>query len=395
MKPGVLVVAVAALLPLAAQTAAANGGGSRPLGVRSASLTQDGRQLVWRLELDHPFSPGALQHAGRSLCLLVERAGNGSVAGRLCVIGPRRRRQLRLAYAPVTPRGPGPGHVIDATVSRSSSRELTATFLPGSIGIGYRPLRWQVISTLRPPACVPPVPDRVGCYALFPARPKLERLHAPRLVGCVPSGPPFVYHGPSNRRVVALTFDDGPSYDTPQFLDVLERDHVVATFFEIGEQIATYGQGGAIERRMLADGDVIGDHTWNHADVGGDGSFAASEISQAAAAIRQATGGFEPCLFRAPGGAVSPALVSEARAMGFTTIQWDVDPRDWGRPGIDAIYRSVVSGAHNGAIVIQHDGGGDRSETLAALPREIDTLRSEGFQFVTVTDLLGQRLIYK
>ena len=63
--------------------------------------------------------------------------------------------------------------------------------------------------------------------------------------------------------------------------------------------------------------------------------------------------------------------------MGFTTIQWDIDPRDWALPGTNAIYQNVISNAHPGAIVIQHDGGGNRSETLAALPREIDTLRSE------------------
>jgi peptidoglycan/xylan/chitin deacetylase (PgdA/CDA1 family) len=196
-------------------------------------------------------------------------------------------------------------------------------------------------------------------------------------------------------REIALTFDDGPWPDTPQFLDLLERQHVVATFFEIGEQIATWGQGGAIERRMLADGDMIGDHTWNHANVSGGGGFAASEISSTADAIRAATGGFQPCLFRAPYGAVSGALISVARSLGFTTIQWDVDPRDWALPGTGAIAGTVISNAHNGAIVIQHDGGGNRSETLAALAQEIPALRAQGYRFVTVTDLLGMQLIYK
>jgi peptidoglycan/xylan/chitin deacetylase (PgdA/CDA1 family) len=81
--------------------------------------------------------------------------------------------------------------------------------------------------------------------------------------------------------------------------------------------------------------------------------------------------------------------------MGFTTIQWDVDPRDWARPGTDAIYGTVVGNVHPGSIVLQHDGGGDRSETLAAVPREIDTLRHQGYKFVTVTQMLGYRLIYK
>jgi peptidoglycan/xylan/chitin deacetylase (PgdA/CDA1 family) len=146
---------------------------------------------------------------------------------------------------------------------------------------------------------------------------------------------------------------------------------------------------------MLKDGDMVGDHTWNHANVSGDGPAAASQIGTTADAIHSATRGFRPCLFRAPGGAVSGALISEARGMGFTTIQWDVDPRDWSRPGTGAIYGTVVSSVRPGSIVLQHDGGGDRSQTLAALPQEIDTLRRGGYHFVTVTQLLGYRLIYK
>jgi peptidoglycan/xylan/chitin deacetylase (PgdA/CDA1 family) len=145
---------------------------------------------------------------------------------------------------------------------------------------------------------------------------------------------------------------------------------------------------------MLADGDMIGDHTWSHANVSGDGPFATGQIASTASAIRALTG-FTPCLFRAPGGSVSGALIAEARSMGFTTINWDIDPRDWARPGTGAILSNVLANAHPGAIVIQHDGGGDRSETLAALPQEIAALRSRGYQFVTITELLGQRLIYK
>jgi peptidoglycan/xylan/chitin deacetylase (PgdA/CDA1 family) len=102
-----------------------------------------------------------------------------------------------------------------------------------------------------------------------------------------------------------------------------------------------------------------------------------------------------PCLFRAPYGATSPALIAEASSMGFATIQWDVDPTDWARPGTGAIYSRVVGGVRPGSIVLQHDGGGNRSQTLAALPQEIQTLRSRGYRFVTVTQLLGQRLIYR
>ncbi len=158
--------------------------------------------------------------------------------------------------------------------------------------------------------------------------------------------------------MIALTFDDGPWPDTPQFLNVLEREHVHATFFQIGEQVGTFGR--VVDRRMLADGDIIGDHTWSHPNVSGDGSFARQQIASTATRDPPRLTGFRPCLFRAPGGAVSGALIAEARSMGFTTIKWDVDPRDWARPGTGAIYSTVVNNAHPGAIVIQHDGGGDR-----------------------------------
>ncbi len=368
----------------------------RPLSIHSASLTQSGQQLVWKVELDRRFSPAALTHARRSLCLLFERPGNGSVAAQLCIVPPvRTGGNARVAYAPITRKGPGTLKVIAAQISRSGAHDFTATFLPQDAGRSYASLRWQVISTLRPPACKPLHSNRIGCFVKFPSRPALARLHTPQVVGCVPSGAPFVNSIDTSRKEIALTFDDGPWILTSKFLDVLEAKHVVATFFEVGEYIPTYGDGGAIERRMLRDGDMIGDHTWSHVDVSGAGPGAASQISRAADEIRSVTHGFTPCLFRAPGGSVSSALISEARSMGFTTIQWSVDPRDWATPGTDSIYNTVVSNAHSGSIVLQHDGGGPRSETLAALPREIDTLRGEGYTFVTVTALLGQKLIYK
>jgi peptidoglycan/xylan/chitin deacetylase (PgdA/CDA1 family) len=395
VRARILFLTLAVALTVSQASAGASRTRPRPIPVQAASLTQDAQQLIWQVQTAQPFSPGALAVAGRTLCLLVERVKSGSVSGQLCVAGPARgRRSLRLLYQPVTGSGPGRPEAIAALVTRSGDRELTASFTPASLGRGYQSLRWQVITTLRPPACVPRRPNRAGCLTLFPSSPTLATLHTPQLVGCTPSGPAFVYNGPGTGREMALTFDDGPWYDTSQFLDILERYHAPATFFEIGDQISTYGEGGAIERRMLADGDMIGDHTWNHRDVAGAGPFAAGEISQAADAIRTATGGFQPCLFRAPYGDVSPALISEARSMGYTTIQWDIDPGDWALPGVSAIYDNVIANAHPGAIVIQHDGGGNRSETLAALPQEIETLRARGYRLVTVTQLLGQRLIY-
>jgi peptidoglycan/xylan/chitin deacetylase (PgdA/CDA1 family) len=394
-----LVCAGAVLVPASlASSAGAAPAQPKPLTVASASLTQVAQNVVFKVQMTTAFSTVALRGQGRSLCLLIERL-HGGVSGRLCVIRPvKGRRHPRLVYQPYQHGRPTHARVVAASVRRDGRRGLTATFEPAVFGNQYRSIRWQVQNTLTRAKCTPVGakrhPDRL-CESLYPATPRLARLHTPQIVGCVPSGPAFVNHGPSRGREIALTFDDGPWYDTPQFLNVLEHYHVPATFFEIGEQISTYGEGGAIERRMLADGDMIGDHTWSHPNVSGAGAFARGQILRTAAAIRTATHGFRPCLFRAPGGAVSGALISEARALGFTTIQWDVDTVDWSRPGTATIERRAIGGAHPGAIILQHDGGGDRSETLAALPDEIATLKRRGYHFVTVTQLLGQKLIYK
>jgi peptidoglycan/xylan/chitin deacetylase (PgdA/CDA1 family) len=285
---------------------------------------------------------------------------------------------------------------IPSTVSRANPRELTVEFDPASIGIKYRSTSWQVLSSVRTPGCTPATAGSDACQDLFPSHPAVASLHVPKLAGCVPSGAPFVNRGPASQgKEIALTFDDGPWLLTSRFLDVLERYHVPATFFEIGEQISEYGQGGAIERRMLADGDMIGDHTWSHPDVRNGGPFAVDQIARTAAAIKRATGGFEPCLFRAPYGDVGPGLLSVAESLGFKTIQWDIDPRDWARPGVSAIYDNVLANAHPGAIVLQHDGGGDRSATLAALPIEIRGLEQRGYRFVTITQLFGMQLLYR
>ncbi len=390
----IAVVTLASVLaPLSAAASAATpvDRTHQPLFVGASSLTQDGEQVVWSVRLTGPFSPRALKQDGRTLCLVLERV-NRSVSGVLCVQPPRRSRSPVLVYQRVTVHGRGPGRTITASVSRSSNAQLTARFLPVAVGVGYAPMRWQVLNTLAAAKCVPAPASGADCTRWFPTRPALLKLHLPVPVGCVPAGPSYVTNGPRNRRVVALTFDDGPWPDTPQFLRILEREHVPATFFQIGDQVGTYGP--AVDRRMLADGDIIGDHTWNHVNVSGDGSFAAGEITSTAAAIRRLTG-FQPCVFRAPGGAVSSSLIGDARGLGFLTIEWDVDPRDWARPGTSAIYANVVGNARNGSIIIQHDGGGNRSETLAALPAEIHTLRARGFGFVTIPQLLGLRLIYK
>ncbi len=375
--------------------------GPAPLAIASAALTQDGRQLSWRVELQRPFSAIGLQRSGRSLCLALERVRSHAIVGELCV-EPRRGGGIALVYTREPGTGAPASHAIVAPVSRSNPEELTATFLPPAVGIGYRTLRWQVLSELARTSCRSAAATGGGCPPLLAVFTGLARLHTPELVGCVPAGSSLVFDGSPNAHKLALTFDDGPWPDPPtiDFVHLLARYHVPATFFEIGQQIRKYDPTGAVQRAMRADGDMVGDHTWTHPDMDSLSPVQqTSELEQTAAAIRQATGGvasgFTPCLWRPPYGDTDPRLEGLARSLGFLTIMWSVDPQDWALPGTGAIYENVVGNVRNGSIVIQHFGGGPRYETLAALPQEIKTLRARGYQFVTVAQQSAQPQLFR
>ena len=144
----------------------------------------------------------------------------------------------------------------------------------------------------------------------------------------------------------------------------------------------------ATVRRMVAEGHDVANHSWTHANLGGGGPAATSELSRTSAAIERATGQ-RPCLFRAPYGSVGSDLINRARKLGMLTIQWSADPLNWRRPGADVIASRLLAQASPGGILLMHDGGGDRSQTLAALPQVIAGLRERGYEMVSLTDLLG------
>jgi peptidoglycan/xylan/chitin deacetylase (PgdA/CDA1 family) len=217
------------------------------------------------------------------------------------------------------------------------------------------------------------------------------------VVGCVPRGNEFVFGGSARRHEIALTFDDGPWPDPPsiRFVQLLHRYHAPATFFEVGEQIHEYDPTGSIERLMLRFGDMIGNHSWAHPQMPAlSPAQQRGQLKRTQAAIRQASG-FTPCLFRAPYGAVDSSLLRVARSLQLTTIQWSVDTVDWSLPGTATIAQRAIEGAHNGAIILEHFGGGPRYQTYNAIPIEVRALRARGYRFVTVTQLLGYRLIYR
>jgi len=373
-----------ALLVAAAATLAPASAGAVPPRLLDASLSQAGQRLIFTVRTSEPVAIKRLERrpsgvASRSLCLELRRQGRGG-SRRLCLGGEphaHRRAGLELLNSG--------GEVADAKtiavrLKRPDPDELVLSLLPADAGLRPHRYRWRVVVSS---GCR----RARRCEEDLPARGERRfRLRPVRAVGCTGGGAGLVTNGPRERKVVALTFDDGPSDYTPGFLDVLRREGVPGTFFEIGQEI---GGREATMRRILREGDEIGNHTSHHTEFPGY-----ADISPTTSLIESATH-FRPCLFRPPGGAVDSSVIAAAAADGMRTVTWDVDPADWTNPGGAAVYSRVVGAARPGSIVLMHDGGGDRSGTLAALPGIIDTLRARGYRFATVTGLLGERMLYR
>jgi peptidoglycan-N-acetylglucosamine deacetylase len=195
-----------------------------------------------------------------------------------------------------------------------------------------------------------------------------------------PLDKPLFYIEDTN-KAIALTIDDGPDpVYTPQVLQLLERYHVTAMFSMIGIHVSAYPH---LAQSVVDAGHRIANHTQTHADLPTlKGSAVHDQIAQATEAISTATG-IQPGLFRAPYGAWSPAVIAECEQQKMIPVDWSVDPRDWARPGVPSIVSNIMKNTRPGSIILEHDGGGDRSQTVAALGIVLPQLLDEGFEFET------------
>ena len=180
-------------------------------------------------------------------------------------------------------------------------------------------------------------------------------------------------------KVVALTFDDGPDPRfTPAVLGILRQSGITATFCVIGHWARLHPD---LVQAIRANGHLLCDHSETHPSLDRlPGDQVAAQIGQPAEYFRLVTG-VKPVFFRAPYGATNPAVIDIAHAEGLRVLQWSVDPQDWTRPGVGTIVARVLRQVHPGAVVLLHDGGTDRSQTVAALPIVIASLRAQGYGF--------------
>ncbi len=195
-----------------------------------------------------------------------------------------------------------------------------------------------------------------------------------------------LFNGNTHIPEISLTFDDGPSpYYTPQILAILKQFGVKGTFFDIGYLVADYPH---IVRQEYNQENIVANHSWSHPVLT---SFSAQGIESQLTSttnIIKATIGVRPTFFRPPYGSVNYSVLAQARNLHYTTVMWDGSAEDWSLPGVNAIVSKTLYYARNGAILLLHDGGGNRAQTVAALPIIITTLKSRGFKFVTIQQLV-------
>jgi peptidoglycan/xylan/chitin deacetylase (PgdA/CDA1 family) len=174
-------------------------------------------------------------------------------------------------------------------------------------------------------------------------------------------------------KVVHFTFDDGPDPAwTPQILDILARNNAKATFFELGQMVDRHPE---LHDAVLAAGNTIGSHSYSHPQL--------TKLS-AAKQQREITGGPQSKCFRPPYGAANAQVRAQIKADGMRPVLWDVDSLDWTKPGSDAIVANVLRTVHSGSVVLMHDAGGNRAQTVAALERLLPILAARGYSFTAL-----------
>ena len=194
-----------------------------------------------------------------------------------------------------------------------------------------------------------------------------------------------------NNKLVALTFDDGPNpvaVGTNEMLDVLAKHHAKATFFMLGSQVEEYPE---LARKVADAGHQVCSHSYSHDESHYLNQTSLddvrTQIEKARTVIGQATG-VEPLYVRPPGGNINEEAVLAADSLADGYVGWSVDTLDWTLPGADAIVETVLDQVEPGAVLLMHDGGGDRSQTVEAVDRIIPELQEEGYRFVTVNELV-------
>lgn len=183
-------------------------------------------------------------------------------------------------------------------------------------------------------------------------------------------------------KSIALTFDDGPGEYTDDILEVLIEEEVPATFFVLGSEVTPQREDTL--KRASEEGMSIQSHTWSHPDLRNQThETIEKELTDTSDAIEEVTGEATTC-YRPPYGSTSKQVRTVTKDLGYTEMKWNVDSQDWQRPGANEIFKNAILPAYDGEppVLLMHDGGGNREQTLEALPKIIQHYKDEGYTFI-------------
>jgi len=363
--------------------------------IRDAGFAQAGKSLILQIRTAREVNLGKLDRLpdfqgvdARYLCAELNRLGRPGTT-RICV-GGKKKTYRAVGVSRTGPAGRvGSARLLRAEVKKVDGLRLVVTLDLQRAGLPSGMYRWRIAD--RSGKCRQGgerVDERAeDCLSHYPAKRYARYFLRPiRMVGCTGGNGEVVRRGPARGKMVALTFDDGPSDYTPEVLRILGRTHARATFFMLGQQVARYP---AYARRVLAEGHEIANHSYDHPLLPGG-----SNIRRATRTIEGVTG-FRPCLFRPPYGALNGSVRGAVATDHMKSVLWDVDTSDWKLPGAGSIKSTILRASRPGSIVLMHDGGGPRGGTVDALEGAIRGLRRRGYKLVTVTELLGNRFLFR
>jgi len=291
----------------------------------------------------------------------------------------RRVHELLAAIPWIDFQDPGPQATLYDEATRKAVMEFQISQGLPAYGV-VNSITWQLLHNPVPPATAQPT-STPPVEQPPPIEEPPDNSSPPDMGDSVDNRPTHI----NGQPVLYLTFDDGPHATyTPQILDTLNQYNAQATFFLIGQQASSAGN---IVRDNFGLGNYQANHTYSHVDLTTIGQSAFNdEVGSTNTAIQSATGGQDdnrskPLCLRPPYGPYNGNTGSYASAMGYELVLWDLDPQDWRQPGAEQISSYVITNAYPGAIVLMHDGGGYRDQTVSALNTILSTLSSQGYRF--------------
>jgi peptidoglycan/xylan/chitin deacetylase (PgdA/CDA1 family) len=380
---GLVGVGLAVLFATQAQPAAL----TSPLALRQGEVRQVERSLEFSVATAAPISlenldprPELDDARSRYLCLEMKQADEDTYGDLICaggsegVVGvtPTSERT-----SPDTRDGEMP-----ATIERPEPDILKVTIPLAELGLPPGEYEFRFLSSdgscsSDPGAgCVDRLPeDGSGSFTL----------QTPVMASCGGVDGVEYRYGPRDRRVVALTFDDGPGASTREILDILKEKQADGTFFLLGQAAEMNPE---MAREIVLSGSEVANHSMAH-----DAFPTSADLAETNDVIERAAG-VRPCSFRPPYGSVDGPLVKRAAGEDMNTVLWDVDTEDWTDwTTAESVIEGTKVNTKPGSIILLHDGGdARRDKTIESLPGIIDQLRSDGYGFVTVSELLGNRI---